>query len=439
LNAHHKANLQKIEDDYDKSYIDRQNATDAALIQSLQQSAQARFSAIDAIEKAKLAKLKSDLANGLITHEQYNSEVEATEKKSNERRLEEQKDFVKALQEITNPTDAQIQALEAAEDKLMSVQDKINDEKLKQELEFLDEKERIRQNFYQRTREIVSEASNFVQALQSAETSAVQADYEKRLSALNQSDVDYAEKKEQLEYEKASAELEIQKKFADAQFAIQVAQIGVATATGIMNAWATSMLIPAPFGQIMAGVLTALLVGTGIAQVAAANAERNKIKSTTLSSPGSSSGASTGQIQLRSGLAEGGYNEDFSKDGGYTGPGKRYDIAGTLPVHSGEYVVAVPELRRPDVADKVRSIERVRRRRTSRNPLPEGFADGGANMPAGSFKDPESIAEFYSAIILFRKSVDKFSEMKLEAELNYWEFKKVEEIIEKSQNLGRRS
>ncbi|MEA4975739.1 MAG: hypothetical protein VB046_08395 [Paludibacter sp.] len=440
LNAHHKANLQKIEDDYDKSYIDRQNATDAALIQSLQQSAQARFSAIDAIENAKLAKAKSDLANGLITQEQYNADVEKAEAESLERRLKEQEEFVKTLQAITNPTDAQIEALEAAEDALMDTQDKINDKKIKQEQEFQEKKKAIVQGYIQKTGEIVSAASDFVQALQSSETSAVQADYEKRLSGLNQSDADYAQKKEQLEQERAQAELDIQKKFADAQFAIQVAQIGVATATGIMNAWASSMTIPPPFGQIMAGVLTALLVGTGIAQVAAANAERQKIKSMTLSSSGGGfSSASTGQIRLKDGLADGGYNQDFSKDGGYTGPGQRYDVAGTLPVHSGEYVVAVPELRRPDIAEKVRSIERVRRRRTSRNPLPEGFAEGGSNTPSGNTNNPDSSAEFYRAIAYFKRAVDKFAETKIEAEVNYWEFKKTEDIVEKSQNLGRRS
>lgn len=440
LNAHHKANLQKIEDDYDKSYIDRQNATDAALIQSLQQSAQARFSAIDAIEKAKLAKAKSDLANGLITQEQYNADVEKAEAESLVRRLKEQEEFIKTLQAITNPTDAQIEALEAAEDALMDTQNKINDKKIKQEQEFQEKKKAIVQGYIQKTGEIVSAASDFVQALQSAETSAIQADYEKRLSGLNQSDADYAQKKEQIEQERAQAELDIQKKFADAQFAIQVAQIGVATATGIMNAWASSMTIPPPFGQIMAGVLTALLVGTGIAQVAAANAERQKIKSMTLSSSGGgSSSASTGQIRLKDGLADGGYNQDFSKDGGYTGPGQRYDVAGTLPVHSGEYVVAVPELRRPDVAEKVRSIERVRRRRTSRNPLPEGFAEGGSNTPSGNTNNPDSSAEFYRAIAYFKRAVDKFAETKIEAEVNYWEFKKTEDIVEKSQNLGRRS
>ncbi len=439
LNKHHKANLQKINDDYYKGNIDRQKATDDALLQSLQQSAQARFSAIDAIEKAKLSKLKSDLAKGVITQKQYDTEVQRVERESTERRLEEQREFVAALQEITNPTDAQIQALEASEKAVMDIQDKINDDKIKQEQEFQEKKKAIVQGYIQKTGEIVSAASDFVQTLQSAETSAVQADYEKRLSGLNQSDADYAKKKEQLEQERAQAELDIQKKFADAQFAIQVAQIGVATATGIMNAWASSMTIPAPFGQIMAGVLTALLVGTGIAQVAAANAERQKIKSMTLSSPGSSSAASTGKIQLKNGLADGGYNQDFSKDGGYTGPGQRYDVAGTLPVHSGEYVVAVPELRRPDVAEKVRSIERVRRRRTSRNPLPDGFAEGGSNTPSGNTNNPDSSAGFYKAIAYFKRAVDKFAETKIEAEINYWEFKKTEDIVEKSQNLGKRT
>jgi hypothetical protein len=141
--------------------------------------------------------------------------------------------------------------------------------------------------------EIVSAGSNFVQALQQSETSAVQADYAKRLSGLNESDVNYAAQKEKLQHDQAVAELDIQKKYADAQFGIQVAQIGVAAATGIMNAWASAMTLPPPFDVIAGVAMTALIVGTSIAQVAAANSERNKIKSMSIESSGSSGSAPT--------------------------------------------------------------------------------------------------------------------------------------------------
>ena len=68
-------------------------------------------------------------------------------------------------------------------------------------------------------------------------------------------------------------------------------------------------------------------------------------------------------------------------DGGYTGPGGKYEIAGYLPdgrpYHRGEYFVPQEEMNIPMVAEYVRRIERVRRLRTDSNPLPDGFADGG--------------------------------------------------------------
>jgi hypothetical protein len=101
----------------------------------------------------------------------------------------------------------------------------------------------------------------------------------------------------------------------------------------------------------------------------------------TLDGGGSSDGSPvTGKVTMRDGFAEGGYNTDYS-DGGYTSPGRKYEQAGWIPVHGGEYVVASDEMARPDVVDKVRSIERIRRNRTSKNRYPEGFANGGHNTP----------------------------------------------------------
>lgn len=68
-------------------------------------------------------------------------------------------------------------------------------------------------------------------------------------------------------------------------------------------------------------------------------------------------------------------------EGGYTGSGGKYDVAGYLPdgrpYHRGEYFVPQEELAIPVVAEYVRRIESIRRLRTNANPLPDGFAEGG--------------------------------------------------------------
>ncbi|MPN30804.1 hypothetical protein SDC9_178275 [bioreactor metagenome] len=158
------------------------------------------------------------------------------------------------------------------------------------------------------------------------------------------------------------------------------------------------MAIMQAYSQLgpIAGTVAAVLMGiTGAAQLAVANTQRQKVKQMSLSGASSSSGTpKTGQIKLKEGYAEGGANMGDQTDGGYTGPGNRYDVAGWVPYHNGEYFVAVPEMKDPVVIDHVRAIDKIRRKRTSKNALPPGFADGGANMPSSgssSGSDTEAI------------------------------------------------
>ena len=105
--------------------------------------------------------------------------------------------------------------------------------------------------------------------------------------------------------------------------------------------------------------MAALIGVTTIAQVATIVAQRNAIKN-------ASAGAGGGAI---AGTAAVGFSE-----GGYTGAGGRLEVAGV--VHRGEYVVPQPEMRDPQVAAMVASIESKRRRTSSKNALP-GYAEGG--------------------------------------------------------------
>ena len=104
---------------------------------------------------------------------------------------------------------------------------------------------------------------------------------------------------------------------------------------------------------------------TGAAQLAAANSERQKVKNMTLNNAGSSSSPANAE-RVVNGT---GYSE-----GGYTGDGGRYEIAGA--VHRKEYVVPAPEMKNKRVINMVKVIESIRRQRTSANPLP-GYSEGG--------------------------------------------------------------
>lgn len=199
--------------------------------------------------------------------------------------------------------------------------------------------------------------SSAITALQDAEVANMEAKYDVEIEAAQGN----AEEVERLENEKAQKKLDIEKKYADVNFAVKASEIIANTSVAIMMALSQLGVWGGP-------IAAALMAATGAAQLAAANAERMKIKNMTLSGTSSSSSSSS-KTRVVSNSSSSGYSE-----GGYTGDGGRYEVAG--PVHRGEYVVPAPEMSNPRVIDSVRVIESIRRQRTGLNPLP-GFAEGG--------------------------------------------------------------
>lgn len=172
-----------------------------------------------------------------------------------------------------------------------------------------------------------------------------------------------------LEEEKENKKLEIQKKYADVNFAIKISQIVADTAVAIMKAWAD-------LGPIGGPIAAALIAATGIAQGIQAKAERDKIKNM---QPGSTAGGSAAKPATAQRVLTG-YAE-----GGYTGDGDRYEVAGV--VHRGEYVVPKPIMDNPRVVDAVGTIEAIRRNKLLGQGIPAGtpsagYADGGYTSAA---------------------------------------------------------
>ena len=80
------------------------------------------------------------------------------------------------------------------------------------------------------------------------------------------------------------------KQQANADAAISIAEIGLKTAVAIMNVWATAK------SKAMAIALTAIVSAIGVAQTAAAIAERNAILNTTLSGSTTSTSGRTSYV-----------------------------------------------------------------------------------------------------------------------------------------------
>lgn len=204
-------------------------------------------------------------------------------------------------------------------------------------------------------------SSSMFQAIQDAEIAASDAKYDVLIRQAENN----GEETAALEQEKENKKLEIQKKYADVNFAIKVGQIIADTAVAIMKAFAD-------LGPIGGAIAAAMITATGAAQVVMANSERQKIKNLQPSTGSSTTSSNTAAATATRALT--GYS-----DGGYTGDGGRYEVAGL--VHKGEYVVPKPIMSNPRVVDAVGTIEAIRLNRMGRT---AAFAEGGFTSSGGN-------------------------------------------------------
>ncbi|WP_294617621.1 hypothetical protein [uncultured Bacteroides sp.] len=132
---------------------------------------------------------------------------------------------------------------------------------------------------------VLSGLSNAFNTFKQIEIDNVEAKYDAEIEAAQGN----AEEVERLEQEKAQKKLDIEKKYADVQFAVKASQIIANTALAIMMAFAQ-------LGPIAGPIAAGLMAATGAIQLAAANAERNKVKNMTLSGSGSGNGGTGARV-----------------------------------------------------------------------------------------------------------------------------------------------
>jgi hypothetical protein len=290
LQQQHEANIQKIKDGSAKIQIDIQKTIDSVIFDSLQKSHQSQLDVIYATEKAKIIFLQSEVDEGLKTRKQYQKEIEKIESDSLASRIVEQEKYIETLKALSNPSDEQQKELKSAEQSLLDLQIEANNAKLNQQREFEEKKKSIReqyglvfisdqyaaelellkeaqeeelltveefeqaklqlklkyaQEYAQKAADFAAMASDAVSALQSAEIANTGAKYD--------AEIDNKAEVERLENEKAKKQLDIEKKYADVQFAVTAAEIVANTAMAIMQAYAQ-------LGSV-AGTVAAVLIG----------------------------------------------------------------------------------------------------------------------------------------------------------------------------------
>ena len=228
-------------------------------------------------------------------------------------------------------------------------------------------------------------AGNAFESLQQAEIDNSAAKYDILISQAKKAGQDTTA----LEEEKEAKQLEIQKKYADVNFAITASQIIADTAAGIMKAYAT-------LNPIAASIAAALTAVVGAAQLASANAERERVKQLQAGSAGA-----TGGTRVLTGREKGGYITVRRRQDGKlfsdveVDPDRRgYIDRPTVIVGEGarskEWVASNAAVENPTVSPILDIIDRAQRagsirtldlNRVIRSRL-TGYADGGDIAPS---------------------------------------------------------
>ena len=287
-------------------------------------------------------------------------------------------------------------------------------------------------------------SSGAVQALQQAEEANVDAKYDAEIEAAKKAGKDTTE----IEKKKADEKLKIQKKYADVNFAIKASQIIADTAVSIMKA--LSELGP------IAGPIAAALMGiTGAAQLATANAERQRVKRMSLSGAGGSASASGARVAT--GLESGGSIDVERKQDGKMfradyDPDKRGFIDKPTVIvgeggygHSKEWVASNAAVENPTVAPFIDIIDRAQRAGTIRTldmnkflvQQAQGRASGGYVTP--TVNDVRGVAkDSYKDTLIERLTdvLDRLSVDGIPASVSLNEIEQKQQLQDKARRFG---
>lgn len=360
LDGYYKASLQRAKGngEREKEVTKAYEAAKAAIIvdyakKAEEQKAQARQEyGLDTFEDQYAARRKKIENDTLLNEQERQQALTNLDQQAEEHRLQIRQQYgLASQQELYNAELAQLK---------QHLQNK--------EISETEYEEAIKNMRISRMKEVYDYYSNLsssaVQALMQAEEANVDARYDAEIEAARNAGQDTTE----LERKKANEKLKIQKKYADVNFAIKASQIIADTAVSIMKA----------LGQLgpIAGPIAAALMGiTGAAQLAAANAERQKVKRMTLNGAATSAASGT---RVATGRESGGsIDVEREQDGrrfhAAWDPSKRGFVDSPTVIvgeggygHSREWVASNAAVENPTVAPVIDIIDRAQRAGTIR-------------------------------------------------------------------------
>lgn len=287
--------------------------------------------------------------------------------------------------------------------------------------------------------------SGAMQALMQAEEANVDAKYDAEIEAAKNAGKDTTE----LEKKKANEKLKIQKKYADVNFAIQASQIIASTAAAIAKTFAE---LGFPAGIPAA----ALMAVTGTAQLAAALAERNKVKKMTMQ--GAAANSSSG-ARVATGLESGGSidierEQDGKRFHATYEPNRRGFVDKPTVIvgeggygHSKEWVASNAAVENPTISPIIDIIDRAQRAGTIRTldmnkfilQQASGRAAGGAVSPAGSnghIQPPDHDASKDMLIRRLTDVLDRLATEGIPASVALNELEQKQQLRDKARRFG---
>lgn len=364
-----QANLRAAEQAHFDQQVAVEQAYQDALAKVMEQGETQQELTLKQQRDQKLEVLKGYYQAALNMAKQNGEDTTQLEKAYKDIQAQIQKEYITKQKE---QLDEQDEKKKQARQALGFDQQSEYDRQLQQLKQALDNQYITQQEYEQRVQQLKKESfmkqaeyytnlfSNAVTSLQNAEMANVDAKYDAEIKAAEGNTA----LQEKLEKKKANEKLKIQKKYADVNFAMQVAQIISNTAVSIMKAYSE-------LGPIAGSVAAALMGVTGAAQLAVANAERQKVKRMTLN--GSASGTSSAGSRVASGRESGGrIDVEREQDGKHFNaeyaPGKRgYVDHPTVIVGEGprgrskEWVASNAALENPTIAPLINLMDAAQR------------------------------------------------------------------------------